>query len=110
MINVQAGEGSIIFPNVFAWNGSGPTGGHWTEGTIDNTVFHPAVINATTFRMIIYNRWGEELFESNDLYIGWDGYLRGAALATEGVYVFKAWVKYVDGYEEILAGDITFLH
>ena len=31
-------------------------------------------------------------------------------LASEGVYVYKAWVTYVDGYEEILAGDITFLH
>ncbi|MFO7669247.1 MAG: PKD domain-containing protein [Bacteroidales bacterium] len=110
LITVRAGEGSIQFPNAFVWNGSGPTGGHWTEGTIDNTVFHPEVINATTFRMIIYTRWGEQIFESNDLYIGWDGYIHGGTLATEGVYVWKAWVKYVDGFEEILAGDITFLH
>ena len=60
--------------------------------------------------MIIYTRWGEQIFESKELYLGWDGYLDGATLAEEGVYVFKAWVKYVDGYEEILAGDITFLH
>ncbi|MDX2429973.1 MAG: PKD domain-containing protein [Bacteroides sp.] len=110
LITVKAGEGSIQFPNAFVWNGSGPSGGHWNEGTIDNTVFHPAVINATTFRMIIYTRWGEQIFESDELYVGWDGYLDGATLAEEGVYVFKAWVKYVDGYEEILAGDITFLH
>ena len=110
LISVKAGEGSIKFPNAFVWNGSGPTGGHWTEGTIDNTVFHPAVINATSFKMIIYTRWGEQIFESNELYIGWDGYLQDGALATEGVYVWKAWVRYVDGYEEMLAGDITFLH
>lgn len=110
LISVQAGEGSIEFPTVFAWNGSGPTGGHWTEGTIDNTVFHPEVINATSLKLTIYTRWGEQIFESNDLYIGWDGYTNNSALANEGVYVWKAWVKYVDGYEEILAGDITFLH
>lgn len=110
MISVQAGEGSIKFPTVFAWNGSGPTGGHWTEGTIDNTVFHPEVVNAISLKLIIYTRWGEQIFESNDLYIGWDGYTNNGALAAEGVYVWKAWVKYVDGYEEVLAGDITFLH
>ena len=110
LITVKAGEGSIKFPSAFVWNGSGPSGGHWTEGTIDNTVFHPAVINAKTFSMIIYTRWGEQIFETNDLYIGWDGYMHGGDLAAEGVYVWKAWVQYVDGFEEILAGDITFLH
>ncbi|MCP4314242.1 MAG: PKD domain-containing protein [Bacteroidetes bacterium] len=110
VITVRAGEGFIDFPNAFAWNGSGPTGGGWSEGTIDNTVFHPKVVNAKTFRMVIYTRWGEQIFESNDLYIGWDGYMKGGILATEGVYVWKAWIKYVDGVEEITMGDITFLH
>jgi len=110
LITVRAGEGSADFPTAFAWNGSGPTGGHWSEGVIDNTVFHPAVVNAKTFRMVIYTRWGEQIFESNDLYIGWDGYIKGAQLANEGVYLWKAWIKYVDGAEEIKVGDITFLH
>ena len=60
--------------------------------------------------MVIFTRWGEQIFETNDLYIGWDGYMKGGTLATEGVYLWKAWVKYVDGVEEILVGDITFLH
>ncbi len=109
-IQVRAGEGSIDFPTAFVWNGSGPSGGHWDESTIDNSVFHPAVVNVKEFRMVIYTRWGEQIFESNDVYIGWDGYLKSGILATEGVYLWKAWVTYVDGYEEILAGDITFLH
>jgi PKD repeat protein len=110
LITVVAGEGSVDFPNAFVWNGSGPSGGHWEEHTIDNTVFHPAVINAKEFRMIIYTRWGEKIFETNDLYVGWDGYLQSGNLATEGVYFYRAWVTYVDGTEEELAGDITFLH
>jgi PKD repeat protein len=109
-IQLEAGEGSIKFPNVFKWNGSGPSGGHWEEGVINNEVFHPVVINATSLKLIIYTRWGEKVFESNDLYVGWDGYLGSGQLATEGVYVWKAWVTYVDGREEVLAGDITFLH
>ncbi len=110
LITVFAGEGNTEFPNAFVWNGSGPTGGYWEEGTIDNSVFHPHVLNAIEIRMIIFNRWGEKLYESNQVHQGWDGYLNSGSLATEGVYVYKCWVTYVSGHQEILAGDVTFLH
>jgi PKD repeat protein len=110
LINVMAGEGESKFPNAFVWNGSGPTGGYWEEGTIDNSVFHPHMVNPIKLRMIIYNRWGDKLYESNEVNKGWDGYLESGILATEGVYVYKCWVTYVSGHQEILAGDVTFLH
>jgi len=110
LIQVLLGEGSTEFPTAFRWNGSGPSGGRWEEGKPDVTIFHPQVVNVREFRMYIYSRWGDKVFETNELYIGWDGYLNDGVLATEGVYVYKAWVKYVDGHEEHLFGDITFLH
>jgi len=110
MISVVAGEGSTKFPNAFVWNGSGPSGGHWTENVIDNTVFHPNLINAVELHMTIYNRWGEKLFESNEVYVGWDGYLQAGELASPGVYVYKAWVTYIDGEQKEYSGDVTFLH
>ncbi|MCK5066653.1 MAG: PKD domain-containing protein [Bacteroidales bacterium] len=110
LIRVVAGEGETNFPNAFVWNGSGPTGGYWEEGTIDNTVFHPHMENVIEMRMIIYNRWGEKLYESNEVHIGWDGYLNSEQLAIEGVYVYKCWVTYYSGQQEILTGDVTFLH
>ncbi|MCK4746543.1 MAG: PKD domain-containing protein, partial [Bacteroidales bacterium] len=110
LIHVIAGEGNVEFPNAFVWNGGGPSGGHWTENTIDNTVFHPNVVNAVEFRMIIYTRWGEMVWETEQLYVGWDGYQKSGELASPGVYVYKAFVKYVSGQEEILTGDVTFLH
>ncbi|MEN8156750.1 MAG: PKD domain-containing protein [Bacteroidota bacterium] len=109
-LRVNAEEGSIDFPNAFIWNQSGSSGGHWDEGTIDNTIFHPAVINVEELRMVIYTRWGEKLFETNDIYIGWDGYLASGEPATEGVYIWKAWIKFLDGTETEQVGDITFLH
>jgi len=109
-INVIAGEGEVEFPNVFRWNGTGPTGGYWTEGTVDNTVFHPNIVNAVDFRMIIYNRWGEMIYETNEIYKGWDGYLESGKLASQGVYVYKAYVTYINGDQEVIAGDVTFLH
>ena len=66
--------------------------------------------NATALRMIIYTRWGEKIFETNEVHVGWDGYLKSGKLASPGVYVYKAWVTYVDGKQELLTGDITFLH
>jgi PKD repeat protein len=110
LITVIAGEGSTKFPNAFVWNGSGPSGGYWDEGTIDNTVFHPHFVNAVKLRMIIYTRWGEKLFETNELYKGWDGYLNSEKLAAPGVYVYRAWVTYMDDTEERLKGDVTFFH
>jgi PKD repeat protein len=110
LIKVIAGEGQALFPNAFVWNGTGPSGGHWDEGTIDNTVFHPNLENAVELKMIIYTRWGEKVFETNQVHVGWDGYLKSGELATQGVYVYKAWVTYVSGEQELLTGDITFLH
>ena len=110
LIKVIAGEGETRFPNAFKWNGTGPSGGYWSETSIDNTVFHPNVINAVEFRMIIYTRWGEMIWETNELYRGWDGYLKSGELASPGVYVYKAWVTYVSGEKEVLTGDVTFLH
>ncbi|MCD4710784.1 MAG: PKD domain-containing protein, partial [Bacteroidales bacterium] len=104
LINVIAGEGCTEFPNAFVWNGSGPTGGHWSESGIDNTVFHPNLVNAIELRMIIYTRWGEMIWETNEVYIGWDGYLKSGELVEPGVYVYKAWVTYIDGLEELLTG------
>ncbi len=110
LLTVVAGEGNTLFPNAFVWNGSGPTGGHWAEGRIDNTVFHPNLENAVELKMIIYTRWGEKVFETNEVHVGWDGYLNNGKLASQGVYVYKAWVTYVDGKQELLTGDVTFLH
>lgn len=40
-----------------------------------NDVFRPVLngMDESTYRMEIYNRWGEKIFESNDIENGWDG-------------------------------------
>ncbi len=110
LVSTPDGEDSTAFPNVFRWNGSGPTGGHWTPGSIDNTVFHPDIENANELRLIIFTRLGHRVFESNEVYVGWDGYINESELAVQGVYVYKAWITYSSGEQEILTGDVTFLH
>jgi len=109
-VSVLNGEGSTQFPNAFRWNQTGPSGGNWGENAIDNTIFHPYLENAVNLHMIIYTRWGEKVWETRELYTGWDGYLKSGELADQGVYIYKAWVTYSDGTQELLAGDVTFLH
>ena len=42
-----------------------------------------------SFKLIIFNRWGQQVFESNDLYHGWDGTYKGAEPQV-GTFVWKA--------------------
>ncbi len=63
----------------------------WPEGSGRNTTFNPLAENTviSDYRMEIFNRWGEKVFETNSLAHGWDGQLKSGKLAPAGVY---AWV------------------
>ncbi len=105
-------EGSIKFPNVFKWNGSGPTGGQWQEGVypeMDN-VFRPFFENVIEYKLQIFNRWGVLIYESTELNKGWDGYTQDRKLAVQGVYVWKVTGRFADGEYFTKVGDVTFLH
>ena len=55
----------IYVPNAFAPNGGVP----------ENTTFKPTIIygSPSGYSLIIFNRWGGKVFESNNPTIGWDG-------------------------------------
>ena len=46
-------------------------------------------IGVTRFNVLIYNRWGEKIYESNAMEPGWDDTINGE-LCSDGVYVFIA--------------------
>jgi PKD repeat protein len=109
---VEWKTGTIKYPNVFKWNGTGPTGGEWSEGvypSMDN-IFRPFSENVIEYRLQIFNRWGVLIYESYDLMRGWDGYFGDGNLAPQGVYVWKATGRYADGEYFDKVGDVTFLH
>jgi gliding motility-associated-like protein len=98
----------IIFPNAFTPNISGSNGGAYNLSDINNDVFHPTWAGIVEFHMEIYDRWGEKLFESNDINIGWDGYYKGK-LCKSDVYVCKASGRYADGSDFNYFGDVTLI-
>ena len=111
-IIVEWKTGDIKFPNVLKWNGTGPTGGQWKEGVYPEMdyVFRPFFENVLEYKLQIFNRWGVLIYESNDVYKGWDGYFGEGNLAIQGVYVWKVTGRYADGKYFDITGDVTFLH
>lgn len=59
-------------------------------------------------RFIIWNRWGQKVFETNDQNIGWDGKLKGA-LQPMDVYAYTLDVQFFDGTKATRKGDITLI-
>ena len=100
--------GVLEFPNAFTPSISGPSDGRWDRKDRENHVFHPIHRGVREYKLEIFNRWGEKVFESNDPAIGWDGYV-GGKLATQDVYVWKVTAKYINGVLVKDAGDITLL-
>lgn len=56
----------FYFPNAFTPNANGR-----------NDLFMGYGVGIKKYSMKIFNRWGEKLFETEDLYTGWDGTFKG---------------------------------
>lgn len=100
--------GDTQVPNAFSPSLSGPGAAPGGSGETINDVFIPQVEGVTKFRMLIYNKWGELLFESTSQRTGWDGYYKGI-LQPSDVYVYKLELTYSDGREGIKVGDVTLI-
>lgn len=62
-----------------------------------NETFNPVTVAIKDYRITIYNRWGEEVFLSEDKEIDWDGTFRGKD-APQGVYMY--YIEYSDFTDE----------
>ena len=106
--NVVTGA-DIVFPNAFTPNADGGSnGGYYTFGSITNDVFFPYTSGVTDYKLQIFNRWGEMIFESTDIKQGWDGYYKGK-ICQLGVYIWKAYAKLNNGKIFNQTGDVTLL-
>ncbi len=100
--------GDLVFPNAFTPNTSGSPGGLYDPDSFDNDIFYPLHRGVTEFLFQIYNKWGELLFETQDVNVGWDGYYKGE-LCKEDVYAWKVKARFSDNTQLIKAGDVTLL-
>jgi gliding motility-associated-like protein len=101
-------DADVVFPNVFTPNPNGGNGGGYNPFDNSNDVFYPFTAGVTDYHLQVFNRWGELIFESKDINIGWDGYYRGK-ICQQDVYIYKAYLKLNNGKEYDKTGDITLL-
>ena len=106
---VQSSETRIKFATAFSPNPSGPGDGSFAPGSRRIDLFHPIYIEVPVeYRMRIYTRRGELIFETRDVYQGWDGYLRQER-APRDVYVWMVDGKWDNGEAFSMHGDVTVI-
>jgi gliding motility-associated-like protein len=84
-----------------------PTG--FTPDSEENTHFRPKINGVTKMELLVFNRWGELIFKSDDLDTdGWDGNLNGVALPP-GRYVYRANIESVEGEKVTRTGSVLMV-
>jgi gliding motility-associated-like protein len=101
-------ESDVDVPNAFSPNPTGGNGGTFGVNDVNNDVFHPVLRGIDKYELNIFSRWGELLFVSKDVNIGWDGYYKGK-LCTQDVYVWKIIATTIDGKKINKTGDLLLL-
>ncbi len=90
---------SLKTPNAFSPNGDGKNDRFCLEGW-DQCV--------DEFEVMVFNRFGELLFESYAIDFCWDGYYKGQVLEN-GIYMFVIKAKTKEGEVFKRAGNITLI-
>jgi gliding motility-associated-like protein len=71
-----------------------------------NEVFQAKGTGIKLFKLFVFNRWGEQVFEANDITKGWDGNFKGQPCKSD-VYVWKIRVTDTNGKVNDLQGHVT---
>lgn len=79
---IVSSESTFYAPNAFTPGQNGK-----------NDRFNVYGIGLDEFKLMIFDRWGELIFETTDIYEGWDGTYKGSPVEL-GVYVWK--VDFID--------------
>ncbi|MCB0793335.1 MAG: gliding motility-associated C-terminal domain-containing protein, partial [Flavobacteriales bacterium] len=89
--------GSLYAPNTFTPNGDGINDRFLVLGT-----------EIADFSLLIFNRWGEKIFESDDLREGWDGTYNGV-LSPIDTYVWRVDYQEYSGDGGTLFGHVNLV-
>jgi gliding motility-associated-like protein len=102
-LNIRIKDVLIYYvPNVFT-----------PDGNAFNEIFKPIFTSGFdpySYRLMIFNRWGELVFESYNSDVGWDGTYGGNGLVQDDVYVWKIiFNDSMDDEKHELYGHVTVL-
>ncbi|MBL0102639.1 MAG: gliding motility-associated C-terminal domain-containing protein [Bacteroidetes bacterium] len=98
MIHVRD-EFAIYFPNAFTPNNDGI-----------NEMFKPFGVGVSSFEMTVFDRWGMEIFVTDNIEKGWDGNFRGDGRQCQGdTYVYLAHAIDSGGRNHEFVGKINLV-
>ena len=89
--------GQLYAPNAFSPQGN----------NLNDTFFLKGYL-IKEYKLQIYNRWGEMVFESNDIHKGWDGTFRGE-MCEEGIYMYVCVARPQNSFPILKKGTITLI-
>ena len=98
IITSQSQKERVYIPNSFAPN-------HSLESNRTFRIFGNLIASIS---LQVYNRWGEKVYETNQLHDGWDGNYKGEPSAA-GVYTYSVRIRYLDQSIEIKKGDVVLI-
>ena len=91
---------NIYIPNAFTPNGDGNNDYFQIYGNLKGVEYIEAMI---------FNRWGEKVFESHDYNFKWDGSFKGVTQDPQ-VFVYQIKFAFIDGHVEPLkSGSLTLI-
>ena len=91
-------DDGVTIPSAFSPNNFGAETNNTFSILVDETVSY--------IDFFIYDRWGQLIFESDNLYFSWDGTYKGDNCMS-GIYAYQMVVIYNDGLKKIKTGNIT---
>lgn len=76
-----------------------------------NPIFKPetSFLNYHYYTFQIYDRWGQVIFETDNLLEGWDGTVKGSADAPTGMYVYMVKWRSAGDQEFVKRGSVTLI-
>lgn len=90
-------RGSLFVPNTFTPNGDGV-----------NDLFHALTHDVSTFRMMVFNRWGEPIFSTDRLDGAWNGTYKGRE-SPVGTYVWRIDYEEANGQAHTIYGHVNLV-
>jgi gliding motility-associated-like protein len=93
---------AIIIPLVDVPNAFTPQSGDI------NSVVKVMGFGIAKMQFVIWNRWGQKVFETNNRFQGWDGRVKGVVQPMD-VYVYTLSIEFFDGTKTTKKGDITLI-
>lgn len=87
----------VDVPNAFSPNGDN-----------QNDILYVKGQKVTSLVFKVFNRWGEKVFETTDIYAGWDGTYKGAPQEMD-VYAWELFATLYDGSQVVRSGNVTLI-